>query len=219
MSSQTEIFSTAVIPEATLLEIFDSSERAATIVGCAMIEDELRSRIEAQLSPPENPKADPLFDGESPLQSFSAKTILAQRMGIINGQLEKQLHRLRKIRNKYAHQSAIIDTGVKDIRDSLIDEFFLRELSVAGGAEIINNACYTVSGSYVCPGTPLNEMIQRKSTPREVSFRIMLIAMLGILSNPAMPGGVRVGGTCFYTRTEKGQLVIHSVCLCCDRVC
>ena len=222
VSLHSDLFGTVVVPEDALVEIFDSSERAATIVAAAMIDDELKGKIQSRLLPDDKSK-DRLFDdGEAPLQSFNSKILLARRLGIINAQLEKLLHRFRKgIRNEYAHCST--GTAVIAARDSLVDDFFLAQLKETTN-KIENNACYKVSGSYACPGMPLNDLLFRKgnpTTPRDVSYRIMLLAMLGRLSDspPNTPGGVRVGATFCYARSESGSIAIDEVCLCCDRIC
>lgn len=222
VSAQTELFATVIVPEDVLVEIFDSSERAATIVAAAMIDDELESKIQSRLLPDKDPRGDRLFDqGEAALGSFNAKILLAARLGIIDPHFEKLLHRFRdRIRNKYAHRSILAITAA---RDSLVDDFFLAQLKETTN-KIENNACYKVSGSYACTGMPLNDLLFRKrnpTTPRDVSYRIMLLAMLGRLSDlpPNTPGGVRVGATFCYARSESGSVAINEVCLCCDRIC
>ncbi|WP_181182003.1 MULTISPECIES: MltR family transcriptional regulator [unclassified Mesorhizobium] len=49
-----------------------------------------------------------LFKGSAPLATFSAKIDLAKAMGIIEAELWVQLHRLRRLRNKFAHASKVL---------------------------------------------------------------------------------------------------------------
>jgi hypothetical protein len=225
VSMKSDLFATVVVPEDALVEIFDSSERAATIVAAAMIDDELETKIQSRLLPDKDPHGDRLFEqGQAALGSFNAKILLATRLGIIDPTFEKLLHRFRdRLRNKYAHLSILNARAITAARDSLVDDFFLAQLDETTN-KIENNACYKVSGSYACAGMPLHELLFRKrkpTTPRDVSYRIMLLAMIGKIGDlpPDTPGGVMVGGTFLYARSESGSVAINEVCLCCDRIC
>jgi len=71
---------------------------------------------------------------------------------------------------------------------------------------------------------PLHDLLFRKgktTTPRDVSYRLMLLAMIGKLSDlpPNTPGAITVGATFCYARSESGSVAINEVCLCCDRIC
>jgi len=150
VSTQTELFATVVVPEDALLEIFDSSERAATIVAASIIDDELESKIQSRLLPDKDPNGDRLFDqGEAALGSFNAKILLAARLGIIDLHFEKLLHRFRdKIRNKYAHRSMLNASAFRAARDSLVDDFFLAQLKETT-TKIENSGC-TRSADRMC---------------------------------------------------------------------
>ncbi len=54
------------------------------------------------------PPARSLFQTDRPLGSFGARIALAQRLGLIDPEVEQALHALRKVRNDFAHSTADI---------------------------------------------------------------------------------------------------------------
>jgi hypothetical protein len=83
------------------------SERGAVIVSAALIDEALEDLIKAKLMPSPK-KEDELFVGTyAPLESFSAKTDFAYRLGLIGISTRNSLHQIRKLRNDFAHLSAI----------------------------------------------------------------------------------------------------------------
>lgn len=96
------------------------SDRGTVLVSSAKIEDLLERIIRNHLIPPKE-KKDPLFDGISPLGTFGAKIEMAYRLGHISNKLYRDLNRLRKLRNKFAHSSKNCDFNESDTSAS-IDE-------------------------------------------------------------------------------------------------
>lgn len=94
--------------------------RALVILASAQIDTQLRQVVEGFLWPKvgKAKDADELFDGESPLSSFSSRIKIAVRLGIIDGHLADALDKLRDVRNQAAHW---ISFGVADapLRDQL----------------------------------------------------------------------------------------------------
>ena len=94
--------------------------RALVILASAQIDTQLRNVIEGFLWPkPGKPKgADELFDGDSPLSTFSSRIKVALRLGIIDERLADALDKLRDVRNQAAHW---ISFGVAEspLRDQL----------------------------------------------------------------------------------------------------
>jgi hypothetical protein len=212
MSTQTEYLTASALPESILAEIFDSSERAATIVAAAMIDDELKRMLIENLELCDNPQRDPLFNaGETPLQSFNAKIILAQRMKLITPAFASFLHRLRDIRNKYAHFPTFEDTSITDMRDSLTTDYFYGKASERLGTDTTKakHAPINVAGSYSTPNTPLNRMLERGVSQQEVGFRLLLVTMLGHLSKQDLNvlDAALIAITCTYTAAEGGKLL------------
>jgi hypothetical protein len=194
MTVQTEYLSPCVLPESILAELFDASERAATIVAAAIIDDELKRMLIEALEPIPNPEEDPLFDsGETPLRSFNAKIILARRMKLITLEFADFLHRLRDLRNKYAHFPAFEGTSIKDKRNSLTTDYFYGVADTIIGRKTSKPKYepITVSGSYARKDTPLNRMLARGANPDEVSFRMLLVTMIGHLYKPSFDSAER----------------------------
>lgn len=86
-------------------EFKNESDRAAVILGVAKLDIQLR-QILIQFLLPNPTNEDNLFDGDTPLSTFSSKINLAYRLGIISKNLSKALHLIRKIRNSFAHEIA-----------------------------------------------------------------------------------------------------------------
>ena len=107
-------------PDKNQVEAFDEfvhqfkeeTDRAAVILGTSKL-DFLLSKLINHFLVPNYSKNDDLFDGDSPLSTFSAKINLAFRLGLIDAQFAKVLHIIRKIRNDFAHEvyDARLDTG------------------------------------------------------------------------------------------------------------
>lgn len=84
-------------------ELITSSDRAATIIACGMVESALLSAIAARLILGER-KFELLFFGQdAPLRSFSAKIKIGRALGIYAGNLHGMLDRIRRVRNVFAH--------------------------------------------------------------------------------------------------------------------
>ncbi len=94
--------------------------RTLVILASAQIDSQLRNVIEAFLwQKVGKPKdSDELFDGDSPLSSFSSRIKISRRLGLIDDPLANALEKLRDVRNQAAHW---ISFGVADapLRDQL----------------------------------------------------------------------------------------------------
>jgi len=97
-------------PDKSQVEAFDEfvrqfkeeTDRAAVILGASKL-DSLITQLVNHFLVPNYSKNDDLFDGDSPLSTFSAKINLAFRLGLIDAQFAKALHIVRRIRNNFAH--------------------------------------------------------------------------------------------------------------------
>lgn len=94
--------------------------RALVILASAQIDTQLRNALAAFLWPKAGKPNDPdeLFDGESPLATFSSRIKVSLRLGLIDDRLANALDKLRDVRNQAAHW---ISFGVADapLRDQL----------------------------------------------------------------------------------------------------
>lgn len=84
-------------------EFKTESDRAAVILGAAKLDLLLYQIIQQYLAPNTGGK-DELLDGDSPLGTFSAKIMLANRLGLIDNEFTRSLQFVRKIRNSFAHE-------------------------------------------------------------------------------------------------------------------
>lgn len=95
-------------------EIKGENDRATVILGAAKL-DFLLYQLLIKVLLPNTSSRDDLFDGEAPLSSFSAKIRMAHRLGLIDSDLTRALHLLRKIRNSFAHESSkcTLNSGIQ----------------------------------------------------------------------------------------------------------
>lgn len=104
-----------------------NSDRAAAIVGAAIVETDLRNAIEARLQKVEQKFIDNFFGMDGPMGSFSVKINLGYLLGIYNDCHRKDLMNMAKIRNRFAHLGKSIDFQTDEIRDrcknlSIVDD-------------------------------------------------------------------------------------------------
>jgi len=83
-------------------EFENETDRAAVVLGAAKLDLVLYQILQSYLLPSASSK-DSLFDGDSPLSTFSSKIDLTFRLGLIDAAFARALHLVRKIRNSFAH--------------------------------------------------------------------------------------------------------------------
>jgi DNA-binding MltR family transcriptional regulator len=111
------------------------SDRAAGIVAMSILENKIEAAIREQLIQDDAKAVDRLFSPDSgPLGTLSAKINIARALGLLSGQAVRDLHLLRKIRNKFAHDisASTFDTEIissQCLSLSLIDEFVVEEVN------------------------------------------------------------------------------------------
>lgn len=84
-------------------EFKNESDRAAVVLGGAQLDLLLYQLLEAFLLPVTSGK-DELLEGDSPLATFSARINVSYRLGLVDEDLARALHLVRKIRNSFAHE-------------------------------------------------------------------------------------------------------------------
>lgn len=105
------------------LELISSeSDRGAVLVAASLLEAGLEDAIKKKLISVKSNK-DPLFDGNSPFGTFSAKIELAYRVGVIRSDTKEMLNLFRKIRNIFAHEINICNLEEQSIKDRLLAAF------------------------------------------------------------------------------------------------
>jgi len=93
-------------------EFKQESDRAAVILGAAKL-DLLLYLLLVKVLIPNVGNTDNLFDGDSPLSTFSAKIHMSYRLGLIDSDFARALHLTRRIRNSFAHEisGCVLDSG------------------------------------------------------------------------------------------------------------
>jgi hypothetical protein len=99
--------------EAIVREIDSSSDRAAAIVACALIEDRLRARLKASLR--EGNIAERVVNSFA--GSLANMNALAYAMRIYEKDLFHNIEIVGKVRNKFAHRAPVNSFNVPAIRD------------------------------------------------------------------------------------------------------
>jgi hypothetical protein len=84
--------------------------RGAVLVGVARVDSALEHLLQAVMAPASS-KTDGLFLPDRPLGSIGAKVALASRLGLVDGQVERALNVLRKLRNAFAHSAESASLG------------------------------------------------------------------------------------------------------------
>jgi hypothetical protein len=92
------------------LQMLEERGRGAVLVGVARVDAALEHLLQAVMTP-STAKSDGLFLPERPLGSIGAKVALASRLGLIDGQVERALNVLRKLRNAFAHSAESASLG------------------------------------------------------------------------------------------------------------
>lgn len=91
----------------TTFELLSQSDRGAAIIGGAFVEAKLKIALESRLIDGKYKNNHTLFnrifDFEGPLGSFSAKIDMCYSLQIIGKHTFDDLHKIREIRNKFAH--------------------------------------------------------------------------------------------------------------------
>jgi len=85
-------------------EFVGESDRAAVILGAAMVERLLGQILEKHLLPSTG-TTDELLEGDTPLATFSAKIKACHRLGILDDRFISLLNTFRRLRNNFAHET------------------------------------------------------------------------------------------------------------------
>ena len=86
-----------------LRELQSESDRAAGIVATSLVENAMENAIRARLLPVSKAHNGKLFGDRGPLGTFSAKIDLGFSLGLFGKAALSDLHNIRRIRNRFAH--------------------------------------------------------------------------------------------------------------------
>ena len=98
----------------------ERSARPLVIIGASRVEELLAETLRAFLLPRRNRDQDELLEGDNPLSTFSARTRICLRLGLIDSTLYSAIDRLRALRNLSAH-SVSFDHAKSPARDHLAE--------------------------------------------------------------------------------------------------
>jgi hypothetical protein len=143
-------------------EFREDNDRAVIIIGAINIDNLLRRLIEQSLLPKRCKQEDELFDGESPLSTFSSKIDLCYRIGLIDKGFASSLHLLRKIRNDCAHKIECCDLNSSPNSDRV--------------SELVKPLVSSLTFEHLRQLVPYNDL-----TSRSVDFRVMLSLICSVL--------------------------------------
>ncbi len=97
-------------------EVYSESDRAAAILAAAAIDQRLY-RLLSKLFGPKASQSTSLFRPDDPLGSLATKIEVAFRTGIIGTDLHRELHLIRKLRNKFSHSEELLSFDKSPIKD------------------------------------------------------------------------------------------------------
>jgi DNA-binding MltR family transcriptional regulator len=84
-------------------ELNEQSDRGLAIVGAAWVEEAITGTLESLLHT-DTKGWERLFEGNGPMSSFAAKIDILYALGLTSEAIQSDMHRLRAIRNMFAHQ-------------------------------------------------------------------------------------------------------------------
>ena len=105
---------------AFLGDFLKESDRAAVVVGAAKLDILLRQLLQRFLLPSTG-SSDELLDTERPLGTFSARIHACYRLGLIDAEMTRALHLVRRIRNEFAHETSAVDLSSGSYADRIRD--------------------------------------------------------------------------------------------------
>jgi len=117
---------------ATFEEISEGSPRVVVVVATALLEDALRWCICGYLIPrgyrvtlPAEDQTH-VFDSEiAPLNTFHAKIVMGYSLGIYGKITRDDLHRIKRIRNAFAHSFRPITFDTPEVSKECLDLYYL----------------------------------------------------------------------------------------------
>jgi DNA-binding MltR family transcriptional regulator len=137
---------TAIEPPLDLAQVFrdlqQKSEAGEALVTAANLEDWVEHLLLTHMRPLSNTRAEDLFSGYGPLNSFSAKIAIAYAFDLIDEDTRANLLVIKEIRNKFAHSKSLVHFASPEI-EKLSQKF-------AGGNKGIENQLLFGNKAYAC---------------------------------------------------------------------
>jgi DNA-binding MltR family transcriptional regulator len=105
--------------QAAFRELQGQTDRGAAVIAGSMLEEMLRILLVQRMTPLSNRRHDAIFGKMAPLSSFSAKIEMALALGVITENFYYQLHAIREVRNRFAHQIEGLTFDHPDIQKAM----------------------------------------------------------------------------------------------------
>jgi hypothetical protein len=99
-------------------EFAKESDRAAVVLGAAKLDQLLYDLLQRTLLPCPSAQDD-LLDTERPLGTFSARINACHRIGLIDVEMARAVHLVRRIRNDFAHEVSASNLASGPNRDRI----------------------------------------------------------------------------------------------------
>jgi hypothetical protein len=166
-------------------EIERQPDRGAALVAAALLEEQLLHTIKSALTRHESVEHK-MFQGDGPLATFSAKIDLGLLLGLYTPQIHKQFHRIRKIRNEFAHNMKPITFRSQQVRDLCANlKFGPRSQRV-----FFEPFEHMEPGDFKDIATELAKVLRPTNVPRRqfmrsVQFLMFLLAFMSIVRDHA----------------------------------
>ncbi len=123
-------------------EYFSESDRASAILIASYFDDTLEGILKKYFVSIDS-STDEIFDGYGPLSTFNAKIDIIFRLGLISKTFKTDLHRVRKIRNHFAHNTGIISFNDEPVRSWVNDIY--ESVGILGSKEEIKKIPFSES--------------------------------------------------------------------------
>lgn len=183
--------------ELFISELTSSSHRAAAIAGGAWVEEALTNALIHALKLEEGAR-DKLFGSRSFLSNFYAKIELAYALRMMSTAIRDDLHRIRTIRNDFAHfveqESSSHGFMANKIKTMCLSLDCVRHNNVADPRIAYIQACALLDGAFMMmlnyPGMPV---VSRQVIAPAVDVQVKVVAegLLGMGLQPAFLSAVR----------------------------
>lgn len=105
--------------EIIISEYKTESDRGAVLISISFIDELLGAILEKKLVQVKSKKKERILNNLNPISSFSSKSNLCFRLGIISDKFLNILDNLRQIRNEFAHSFTSCNFDDKDITDKI----------------------------------------------------------------------------------------------------
>jgi DNA-binding MltR family transcriptional regulator len=141
-------------PLRELEDIFSALEhdapRAVAIIAGAIIEGMLERIIISRLKDKEPNLIGRLFKNKGPLSDFDSKLLIAQAFGIIERTTAEDLHRIKSVRNTFAHATQNITFDTPEILSEIKEAIFLNRIDDDSMSKLNGKDIFLILSGFYC---------------------------------------------------------------------